>query len=61
MVVVKALLTCGNDHDGTCFNMFYSSYDTILAEVTAKGVLQKQLLLKISQYSQKNSCVGVSF
>ena len=33
----------------------------VFLEATAKGVLQKKLILEILQYSQEKTCVGVSF
>ena len=30
-------------------------------EAATRGVLQKKLFLKISQYSQENNCIGISF
>ena len=38
------------------FNYFYKN-----AEAATGGLLWKKLFLKISQYSQENACVGVSF
>ena len=32
-----------------------------IPEAATGGVLWKRLFLKISQYSQENACVGVSF
>ena len=34
---------------------------TEVTEAAAVGILQKKVLLKISQISQENTCVGVSF
>ena len=31
------------------------------AEAATRGVLQKKMFLKVSQYSQENTCVRVSF
>ena len=33
----------------------------VLAEAATRGVLWKKLILRISQYSHENICVGVSF
>ena len=38
-----------------------SSIEDNYLEVVTGGVLKKKLFLKISQYSQENNCVGVSF
>ena len=38
----------------------FSAEDNYLEAATG-GVLKKKLFLKILQYSQENSCVGVSF
>ena len=46
------------------FNVFGSSHAHIhAAEATTRGVLYnvKKVFLKISQISQENACVGVSF
>ena len=36
-------------------------YLSIVAEATTGDVLKKKVFLKISQYSQENICVGISF
>ena len=36
-------------------------YWSIVAEATTGDVLKKKVFLKISQYSQENICVGISF
>ena len=34
---------------------------TLITKAATRGVLQKSLFLNISQFSQENICVGVSF
>ena len=43
------------------FLKIYCKTKHLQAEAAIGGVLLKKLLLKISQYSQENTCVGVSF
>ena len=38
-----------------------SNYKIIHSEAGTGGVLQKQVFSKVSQISQENACVGVSF
>ena len=41
--------------------MFLDASSSQLFEAASGGVFQKKLFLKISQYSQESTCIGVSF
>ena len=53
----------GNIETTTKFSRFKSIINTEdnYLEAATSGVLYKKLFLKISQNSQENNCVGVSF
>ena len=42
-----------------CFS--FPLFDEAPVEAATGSVLQKKLILKISQHSQENNCVGISF